>query len=140
LTQCAAFTGNSKRCYNKDSCADRLCADKTTAADNTECTTYLSSCRYFNGGCTNAGACTSYAGDSLAKCQDVLDGSATPKKCWWVTSGTTCIDRACSNAPTVTNQAGCANHISTCVFNGLICLDSGTCASYTAFGADTAAK
>lgn len=102
MNECDAFTGDSIRCFKFDFCADRVCTDKASGiVNNDECTTYLASCRHFNGGCVNKNICTNYNGDTLAKCQDVFDNSIIPQKCWWLTNGTTCIPRTCANAPIV---------------------------------------
>lgn len=68
--------------------------------------------------------CTSYVGDSLAKCENVEDNTpTTPKKCWWKTSLSSCIARTCADAPSVSSDKGCTDYLNTCVFNGSICLD-----------------
>lgn len=90
LTECEKFVGNKLPCYNKDPCTDndKVCSDKLNPNNNDDCLSYLSTCRYFNGACVNAGHCSIYSGTSLAMCQDILD--IANQKCWW-TSGSTCI-------------------------------------------------
>jgi hypothetical protein len=40
-TICSNFTGNSKKCFKKDGCGDRACADITNAANQATCDAYL---------------------------------------------------------------------------------------------------
>lgn len=101
---------------------DRVCSDIATPFDNNECIAYHSNCIYFNGGCVNKTNCWSYQGDSLYKCKDILDNSESPKKCWWITGETTCCYRTCQNAPNVTSQSDCTNHLNSCVYNSRIWL------------------
>lgn len=68
LSECSAFTGDSKKCYNSDSCTAKACGDKLNPTNNDDCKNYLSTCRYFNGTCITNVICASYPGTTLALC------------------------------------------------------------------------
>jgi hypothetical protein len=49
-TTCGNFTGNGKKCWGdsttKAACRDRVCTDKTTATNLSDCDQFLTGCIY----------------------------------------------------------------------------------------------
>lgn len=92
---CNKFMGNSKVCLRKSICIDRVCSDLTTAGSSTECTSYLSTCRYNGTTCVNAAAsCNSYGSLTAELCTGLTTSSGS--KCYLDAGIGTCLDRVCS--------------------------------------------
>ncbi|CAD8211577.1 unnamed protein product [Paramecium octaurelia] len=133
--QCAAQTGTVATCPNfsgglspswtkvactrYDTCADRVCSDKASPSQASDCTDYKSTCRFLKAGapCIDAGLCTSYSTpDTATTDQQKFDYCTTIKDnsgyvCGWA-SGTKCAVRTCDQfLSTFTTSLTCVTYL-----------------------------
>ncbi|CAD8202267.1 unnamed protein product [Paramecium octaurelia] len=126
--QCVWDKSMKIECYwNGTQCKDRICdnAPSTLNTDDTcklfktdgSCTTKL------NGGCITRTTC------SAATIQAACIKNNTNEDCYW--SGTACVDKICSNAPTtLTTNSACAAFSKGCITKqGGGCVQNGDCSA-----------
>lgn len=106
----------------------KACTDTVASPNAANCTAYLSTCAFNGTACVAAAACTSYGLNSFAACSVTTDGAGN--FCGWVTGGTTCKARACTDTVPSASAANCSAYLSTCVFDGSKCAVRAACASF----------
>ncbi|CAD8149529.1 unnamed protein product [Paramecium octaurelia] len=129
-TDCSKFKGvnNTKQCWwiSGTSCVNKECAQDTASTKNEQCEQFLSGCVTKGIGCIeNTEPCTQFQGDE-AQCS-ILIGNGYP-----CVRKNTCMNRSCSDVINPANNDQCTQYLSTCRFNGFICIDAQiSCTSYT---------
>lgn len=133
-------------------CAAKDCTIISSApTSHGSCTSWLSTCRYTGNACTAAVSNCAYTlavtistRTNAAKrdhCMLLTNDTNPAVGCTYVDGAAACSARLCSLvSPAPANENDCNNWLSTCRWNGTVCIDAGTCASYTAFGVDDVAK
>ncbi|CAD8072604.1 unnamed protein product [Paramecium sonneborni] len=115
-------------------CEDRQCANITVGLSAQKCLDHLNTCRFNGSSCviyqTN---CNQYLGFTAEACKQVTTNSGG--LCWIPVSGSTqCSERSCNNTIENANEINCPNHLSSCRFNGVGCVDNqAQCNLYTGF-------
>nr|CAA59447.1 alpha-51D-immobilization antigen [Paramecium tetraurelia] len=164
VATCPNFSGGLSPSWTKvgctkyDTCADRVCSDKATPSQASDCTDYKSTCRFLKAGspCIDAAACTSYSTpDTATTDQQKFDYCTTIKDnsgyvCGWA-SGTKCASRTCDQfLSTFTTSLTCVTYLQknvssaaadTCKLAGTFCyLPKANCDYAFPTGIDTDAK
>ncbi len=98
----ATCEGFTLKCTNADgvsettACTNITCAGNTTATSDDACNSHHKGCLTKGTGCIDPSeACTAYPGTSTDICGK-FTGSSGANKCWWITGGTTCVNKACT--------------------------------------------
>ena len=118
---CGWFTGGT-------ACKAKGCTDIVPSPSAVICTAYISTCAFNGTACAAAAACTSYALTTFAACNAATDGAGNA--CGWVTGGTACKVKACTDTLTTPSAANCSAYLSSCGFNGTACYSALLCSSY----------
>ncbi|CAD8176717.1 unnamed protein product [Paramecium octaurelia] len=126
-SDCQGFKGNNKRCWwNGGSfCVDKQCSLDTISTTDEACNQFLAGCVTKGIGCMeNTELCTSYQGNE-DQCQ-IFKGNLQP-----CVRKNNCQNRKCIDVSQPANNSACTNYLSTCRFNGTLCIDAETsCSSY----------
>ena len=79
----------------------------------------MSTCAFTGTVCAAAAACSTYALATFASCNATTDGAGNA--CGWVTGGTACKAKACTDTLTTPSVVNCVAYLSSCGFNGTTC-------------------
>ena len=109
-------------------CKAKSCSDAVDTPSSVICKAYLNTCSFNGTTCYSAILCTSHILTTFALCNAQFDGSGNT--CGWVTGGSTCKAKACSDTITSPSAATCTQYISSCAYNGTICVIPSLCSSY----------
>ena len=109
-------------------CKEKACTDEITNPSASTCQSYIYNCAFNGTRCAAAAACTTYNLTSFEACNATSDGNFN--RCGWVTGGTTCKAKACTDSIPNLNAATCTAYIYTCRFVGSACVTAGACTSY----------
>ena len=109
-------------------CKSKACTDTVPTPSAATCTAYLSRCGFNGSICVVASSCTMYALNNFADCKVTTDGAGN--YCGWVTAGINCKARECTDSIATPSAAICTAYLSTCAFNGTICVVASACTSY----------
>ena len=122
-------------------CTTRSCSDAIPTPSATTCKEYHS-CAYDGTSCLAVGDCTDYNLTNFSACNLLSDtaGGTSGVTCGWSTGGTNCSAKACNDPISSPSTANCTNYLSSCRFNGSICVNAGACNTYpfTSFAACSA--
>ncbi|CAD8160881.1 unnamed protein product [Paramecium octaurelia] len=126
------------RCWRTSSdvgtCESRLCSNVLLSYSTSECIEHMQTCRFNGNQCVDQmNDCTLYTGFSSDACKSVTTTSGV--LCWFSLSvPDQCAARTCNDAVENASAQTCVSHLSSCRFNGLICVDSQPfCTSYADF-------
>ena len=70
----------------------------------------------------------------------MLTNDQTPKKCTFVSGGTTCVDRTCDNIVSPISSDDCYRWIDKCQWNGRFCETTPPCSAYSTTGVKNGTK
>ncbi|CAK70234.1 unnamed protein product (macronuclear) [Paramecium tetraurelia] len=126
--QCVWDQSMKMECYwNGTQCKDRICDNAPTTLNTDD------SCQLFktDGSCTTKqnGGCITRTTCQAASIQAACIKNSTNEDCYW--TGTTCVDKICSNAPTtLTTNSACAAFSKGCITKqGGGCVLNGDCSA-----------
>ncbi|CAD8087924.1 unnamed protein product [Paramecium sonneborni] len=135
----SAFTTSQEKCWQEDVssviCSVRQCSDTITAPNLINCAAHKASCRYNGTQCVDSQtACNLYTSFTQNACKEITLSDGTTQ-CWKTTTDVgICESRQCSNILPLYSAIKCAEHISTCKYNGNLCVDQrNDCTLYTGF-------